>query len=190
MGANKKGAGGPAIETAASPEARDVMDSFRRIVRWLRVSSRAAERDVGLSAAQLFVLTRLHDESALSLNELAERTLTHQSSASVVVSRLVERGLVQRVRSQEDARRIELTLTPAGRRLLGKAPHAAQDRLLEAMERMSRRDVQQLATLLQQLIEESGIREPAEMLFSDDEDNAESNPDNESEGRSRRNARG
>jgi DNA-binding MarR family transcriptional regulator len=165
------------------------MDSFRRIVRWLRVSSRASEREVGLSAAQLFVLTRLQNESALSLNELAERTLTHQSSASVVVSRLVDRGLVQRVRSQEDARRIELTLTPAGRRLLGKAPHAAQDQLLEAMDRMSSRDVQQLAVLLQQLIEQAGILEPADMLFSDDDDENVQHSQVNSDVSRRRNAR-
>jgi len=55
-------------------------------VQALRVSSRAAERDVGLSAAQLFVLDRLAGaDQALCVNELAQRTLTHQSSVSVVV---------------------------------------------------------------------------------------------------------
>ena len=62
----------------------------------LRVASRAAERDVGLGAAQLFVLHKLEEAPRLSLNELAERTRTHQSSVSVVVRRLVNRGLVAR----------------------------------------------------------------------------------------------
>src|SRR5213595_876038 len=74
------------VDDLAAQEHREVLDAVRRIVRWLRVSSRAAERDVGLSAAQLFVLSRLNDEAAMSLNDLAQRTLTHQSSASVVVS--------------------------------------------------------------------------------------------------------
>src|SRR5258706_11797595 len=78
-------------------EVRAVMDGVRRLVQVLRESSRAARRRVGLSAAQLFVLHRLADAPALSLNELAARTFTHQSTVSVVVSRLVEQGLGSRL---------------------------------------------------------------------------------------------
>src|SRR5262249_41146721 len=100
---------------------RSALDSIRRIVRWLRVASRAAERDVGLTAALLFVLSRLASGPAPSLNELAERTLTHQSSASVVVSRLVAAGYVRRTRSELDGRRQELHLTARGRKLIRRA---------------------------------------------------------------------
>src|SRR4051794_8130303 len=75
--------------TGGGGDVRAIMDAIRRIVRVLRVSSRAAEKQVGLSGAQLFVLHKLADTPALSLNELADRTRTHQSSVSVVVQRLV-----------------------------------------------------------------------------------------------------
>ncbi|MGZ3406901.1 MAG: MarR family transcriptional regulator, partial [Polyangia bacterium] len=91
-----------------------VLDSIRRIVRLLREGSRASEESVGLSAAQLFVLQKLDPEQPLSLNELAARTLTHQSSVSVVVSRLVERGLVLRRPAASDARRLELLPSKRG----------------------------------------------------------------------------
>src|SRR5665213_199086 len=74
-------------------EIREILDSIRRIVRLLRVSSREAEREVGLSGAQLFVLRTLSEHKFLSVNELAERTHTHQSSVSVVVQVLVDKGL-------------------------------------------------------------------------------------------------
>src|SRR3954454_6799254 len=90
---------------------RTVMDSIRRIVRLLRVSARVSERTVGISGAQLFVLQQLADAGPCSIKELAERTLTHQSSVSVVVSRLIERGLVSRRASESDGRRAEVTLT-------------------------------------------------------------------------------
>jgi DNA-binding MarR family transcriptional regulator len=76
--------------TAARP--RDVLDSLRRIVQVLRESSRRAERQLGISGAQLFVLEKLAEAPSQSLNELAERTHTHQSSVSTVVARLVKRG--------------------------------------------------------------------------------------------------
>ena len=48
---------------------RIVLDAFRHIVRELRISSRAAEARVGLSAAQLFALHRLAEGRALSLEQ-------------------------------------------------------------------------------------------------------------------------
>ena len=101
------------------------MEALRRIVQTLRESARQAEQDLGISGAQLFVLEKLADGAAMSLNELADRTHTHQSSVSTVVSRLVQRGLVARVRTSTDRRRLALTLTAEGERIAALAPNAA-----------------------------------------------------------------
>jgi DNA-binding MarR family transcriptional regulator len=155
--------------SASATDARAILDSIRKIVQVLRVASRAAEKGVGLSGAQLFVLHHLSGHDALSLNELAERTLTHQSSVSVVVQRLVERGLVSRVRSDQDARRIELSLTRPGRALISKSPQAAQDQIIEAVQRMSEKDRKALSRTIALLIGELGLdQEPAPMLFEEE----------------------
>ena len=152
---------GPAGAGEASllrdPATRAVLDSIRRIVRALRESSRETERSVGVGAAQLFVLQRLAGAPPLSLNELAERTLTHQSSVSVVVSRLVSGGLVARTRAAADGRRVEITLTPAGRALLERAPAAAQDRLIGALGLLGVADRKDLARQLGRLVEAMGL---------------------------------
>jgi MarR family transcriptional regulator, lower aerobic nicotinate degradation pathway regulator len=135
------------------PATRAVLDSIRRIVRALRESSRKTERSVGLGAAQLFVLQRLSGAPPLSLNELADRTLTHQSSVSVVVSRLVRGGLVARTRAATDGRRVEITLTPAGQTLLARAPAAAQDRLIGALGLLGVAARKDLARHLGRLVE-------------------------------------
>jgi DNA-binding MarR family transcriptional regulator len=147
---------------------RDSLDDLRRIVRVLRESSRAAERSVGLSGAQLFVLQCLADGRAGSLNALAARTHTHQSTVSVVVRRLVERGLVRRRNADDDARRVELSLTARGRTLLGRAPDAAQERLIAGLERLSPADRAQLARALRRLVGAMGLDadEPA-MFFEE-----------------------
>jgi DNA-binding MarR family transcriptional regulator len=148
---------------------RQILDALRRIVQSLRVSARAAEANLGLSGAQLFVLQKLSEESGLSVNDLAERTLTHQSSVSVVAARLVDKGLCSRERSPKDARRLELSITPAGRAALRRSPLAAQEKLIEGISRMKDRDRAQLASLLDQLTDLSGIaREPARMFFDND----------------------
>jgi DNA-binding MarR family transcriptional regulator len=119
--------------THASPLAADVrvvLDAIRRIVQVLRTSSREAETQVGLTAAQLFALQQLASLPGASVNELAARTFTHQSSVSVVVQRLVERKLVAKVISRDDRRRVRLALTDAGRAVLRRSPEPVQDRLI------------------------------------------------------------
>ena len=120
----------------SAPQVTGILDDLRRIVRVLRESSRAAERDLGVTGAQLFVLKALSGTRALSLKEVGERTRTHQSTVSVVVKRLVDGRLVKSRTSAIDARRVELELTAAGRALLERAPLAAQDRLLEGLEKL------------------------------------------------------
>jgi DNA-binding MarR family transcriptional regulator len=165
VGSHIKGAA-PADKNAAITV---TLDSIRRIVRILRVSSRTAEKQVGLSAAQLFVLHTLGDQPALSLNELAERTRTHQSSVSVVVQKLVDRGMIEKAPVPGDGRRTALSITPAALPLLRDAPHAPTELLITALERMPQAARERLATSLARLVKELGAdREPATMLFEDD----------------------
>jgi DNA-binding MarR family transcriptional regulator len=144
------------------------VNGLRRIVRALHQSHRRAEQRWDLSAAQLLVLQRLAESPTLSVNELAERTFTHQSTVSVVVTRLVRRGLVRRERANDDQRRAELALTPAGRVLLQRAMTAAQTRLMDAVDAMPTSQLRAVGAGLQRLVEALGVeREPATMFFEE-----------------------
>ena len=159
---------GPAVKLRQE-DAATVMDAVRRIVRALRVSTRSVEREIGISGAQLFIMQQLVGEQSLSVNQLARLTMTHQSSVSVVVARLAERGLVARKASKEDARRASIELTAKGRRLLGSAPLTAQARLTGALQRLPADQVSLLASTIDAWIREAGIdHEPAQFFFEED----------------------
>jgi DNA-binding MarR family transcriptional regulator len=124
-----------------------------------------------LSGAQLFVLQQLAEQPAQSLNELALRTRTHQSSVSTVVTRLVGRGLVSRRRADDDGRRLVLELSPAGRDLLTGAPETAQTRLIAALERLPRSELAALTANLEGLVAALGMEaEPAPLFFESPEE--------------------
>lgn len=110
---------GPGKRDLLPSETREVLDSVRRVVQRLRQFSATAE-SLAPTPAQVLVLEALSDQTGLSVNELAERTCTDQSTVSVVAKRLVERGLLRRVRSREDGRRVELSLTRRGRDVLAR----------------------------------------------------------------------
>jgi DNA-binding MarR family transcriptional regulator len=157
------------LDHAQMADMTTVMDSLRALVRALRISTRAVEKEIGISGAQLFVLQQLETGPARSVNHLAELTSTHQSSVSTVVSRLVERGLARREPSSEDGRRMEISITEQGRQLLGAATRTAQWRMQEAMLRMGAERTRTLAEGVEALVRESGFLQlPAPMFFEDD----------------------
>ncbi|HZN97132.1 MAG TPA: MarR family winged helix-turn-helix transcriptional regulator [Gemmatimonadales bacterium] len=160
------------------PQLQPTLDAIRRILRVLRRSSRLSQREYGVGSAQLFVLQRLADSPASSINELAERTYTHQSSVSVVVRRLVEQGLVVRRPAMADRRRRELKLTAAGKRLAERAPAPGQVLLIEALRALSGARLRSLEQLLTSVVRGMGAAdEHPEMLFSEEtSDSTQSRP--------------
>lgn len=147
-------------------ETKIALDALRRIVKELRGSSRSIERTHGVSSARLFVLQKLSESTVpLSINQLADRTQTDQSSVSVVVSRLVAGGWVLRQPSPKDGRRLELSLTPKGRALVKKAPRTPQEELVSALQKMPAAKRKKLAALLTEWVNLAGITDGVPPMF-------------------------
>jgi DNA-binding MarR family transcriptional regulator len=134
-----------------SSEVRDALDALRLIVQALRIGVREGERRAALSSAQLFALQRIAENPRASINDLAALTFTHQSSVSVVIQRLVERGLVAKVAADDDRRRQKLAVTAKGRRSLQRAPAPVQERLIAAVAALPATDRRRLARSLRDI---------------------------------------
>ena len=144
------------------------LQAVRGLVGALSQSARVIEQQTGVSNAQLFLLRQIADEPDLSVNALAARAMTHQSTASVVLSRLERRGLVQRVRSDADGRSVVLRLTAAGRRLLRRAPRPATSEIVDAIARLSPAEVRMLRRGICALGREAGFScDGSPMLFQE-----------------------
>jgi DNA-binding MarR family transcriptional regulator len=74
-------------------------------------------RPFGLTPSQAEVLSVLHEAQPLSLVQLGERLVCETGSPSRLVDGLVKAGLVERVPSPEDQRKVILSLTEKGRDL-------------------------------------------------------------------------
>ena len=97
--------------------------AFRRALReFLHFSEDAAAR-AGLSGRQYQAMLFLRGRQgvrAVSIEDLAQELLIKHNSAVGLADRLVREGLVTRGRATDDRRRVELALTPLGRRILVK----------------------------------------------------------------------
>lgn len=76
---------------------------------------------LGLTHPQYLVMLALWERSPRTLNDLAGDLAMEPATASPLVKRLEADGLVARERSAEDERRLDITLTAAGRALRERA---------------------------------------------------------------------
>lgn len=149
-------------------ESRAILDALRRLVQTVQQSSKSVESRFGVSGAQLFVLHKASEANASSINELAEKTLTHQSSVSVVVDKLVSKGFVERKQDENDRRKTLVTVTKLGRSLLKQAPLAPQEELSKGILALADSERKALSSGLTRLLEEIGYGdERPPMLFED-----------------------
>jgi DNA-binding MarR family transcriptional regulator len=150
-------------------EARGILDSLRRLVRGLHLYARHCETRLGLSAAQLFALRKVQEAGSLSLQGLAQATLTDISSVSVVAERLRAKGLLRRRQAADDRRRAELSLSPAGAALLKRSADPLQQRLVASLHALAPARRRALEGDLARLVRDAGLDGQAAHLFFEDE---------------------
>lgn len=89
-------------------------------------------RETGLTLAQFGVAEALYHKGPLTLNEIIDKTLSSSGNIAVVVDNLIKAGLVKKSTDRADRRVRWVSLTPAGRELIGGFfPHHVQT-LVEA----------------------------------------------------------
>lgn len=109
-----------------------------------------------ITSPQYAVLHVVAAHPDIDQTALAERAALDRSTTADVVARLESRGLLQRRRSDRDARRNTLRLTDRGHTILTRAAPRAQEvnqRLLATLEPGERRT---LIELLQRLLDGTG----------------------------------
>ena len=72
---------------------------------------------LGLTYPQYLVMLVLWEHSGVTVSQLGERLFLDSGTLTPLLKRMEAAGLVQRIRSVRDERRVQLTLTAAGRRL-------------------------------------------------------------------------
>lgn len=144
-----------AEERDSSARAAQLIRSFRQVHRSMLKMMRIQADLLDLTPVQMMVLHALSEEPNLSLSDLAERVQLGCSTVSGVVKRLVEAGILERKRLEEDQRTIAIRLTEKGNQLDEQA--FGDDSLMsKALRNLLQFPVENIDTLLalhQQLTE-------------------------------------
>ncbi len=105
----------------------------------------------GISYAQRVILIRLSEKDALTQKELAQDTYFEQSNMTLMLDKLEQKGLIQRIPKENDRRAYLVMITPEGLKLR-ETLIALGDQVIEkAFRGVDRRQKEELAHLLNRL---------------------------------------
>lgn len=142
-----RGVPGPAPVLDTLTKFRLVINSTKRHYKWI-------EQQTGVNGALVWAMWELHQSPGLKVSEIADVMAIHQSTASNLLDKLQEKGLVKRDRSTDDQRVVRLFLTRTGKALITRVPQPARGLLQEALFKLPPESLQTLNHLLEQLLRE------------------------------------
>jgi DNA-binding MarR family transcriptional regulator len=135
--------------TPDGPDARvraaeDALAGLARAVGSLRCAGSQRLVRLGISMTHFHVLTLLRHHGEQPIGRLAEILDTSLSSATGIIDRMEERGLVGRVRVPDDRRVVLVRPTDAGLALVDEAELVKSDLMLAAVARLPLEQLERL----------------------------------------------
>jgi MarR family transcriptional regulator, organic hydroperoxide resistance regulator len=125
----------------SQPSADEALVAYRKLHRALLTSSARKWRDLDISMQQLRAMFFLRDEEEASVGRLAELFGFGLPAASLLADRLVRAGYVERREDPADRRRVLLSLTRVGLRLVTDLREGSHSVLRRWMSSLSPEDL-------------------------------------------------
>lgn len=98
----------------------EVYNSFFAVARQLKKLAHQSAANHGLTVHQLGILNSIQGTPGQTQKELTERLVFAKSRLSIHIDTLAEKGLVQRIPSEQDRREIKLYITADGEELCSR----------------------------------------------------------------------
>jgi DNA-binding MarR family transcriptional regulator len=141
---------------ALNEQAVRVLRRFRLVFNTVKAHFREVEKKAGVAGAQLWALSVISTHPGVGVGALARAMDIHQSTASNLLRPLLENGMVRTERSGTDRRAVHLHITPAGLKVLRRAPGPFTGVLPQALASLDNRTLARLERDLGRLIEAIG----------------------------------
>jgi DNA-binding MarR family transcriptional regulator len=141
----------PDRRTEALTAVRDGFGSLMGAERRLRGRDQHRKNEDGLTVAQVRALFALDKDEAATAGEIAEKAQLSPASVTAMLDELERDGIVTRVRSDTDRRRVLVLLTDDGRAVLKKRRRLWLKRWDAALSDVPDRDLEAAADVLHRI---------------------------------------
>ena len=127
---------------------KEVLKHFREIYIQAKSELKDNVKKTGLTGSQLWIMQQIYNFNGISNSELAKNLTLHVSTCSILVNKLIQKGLVEKTRSPTDERRIVLTITSKGKQLMAKAPKSPEGAIPSTLKKLNIEELEELNTVL------------------------------------------
>lgn len=134
--------------------ALDFMRMLWALAHAMQSRSKRMETELGVTGPQRLVLRILGRSPNVTAGTLARAMCVHPSTLTGILRRLEARGLLQRKRDRNDARRALLVLTAAGKKLDSLQSGSVEAAVRRTMSRLDRDELDEVRKVLGLLTEE------------------------------------
>ena len=127
---------------------KEVLKHFREIFIQAKSELKDNVKKTGLTGSQLWIMQQIYNFNGISNTELAKNLTLHVSTCSILVNKLIKKGLVEKTRSSTDERKIVLTISLKGKQLMAKAPKSPEGAIPSTLKKLNIEELEELNTVL------------------------------------------
>jgi DNA-binding MarR family transcriptional regulator len=132
---------------------KEIVGAIRRLIRAVSIDSVKMSRQFSLTAPQSGVLRCLVNNGPISSADLSRELYVTPSNITGIIDRLERKGLVQRIRKEDDRRVTLIQLTDEGRKLSRELPDPIEIRLVAGLSELPEKEVRKLDDSLDKIID-------------------------------------
>ena len=127
---------------------QDSLISLRRIIRATESGARELAKKADMATSELLTLQAVADNPGISPGELAKSMTLSPVTSTVILQKLEGRGLIEKIRSSVDKRRLEVVLTDKGKHEVNDAPSNLQTRFADRFKQLDNWEQHLIAAVL------------------------------------------
>jgi len=131
----------------------EVLTSLRRVIRAIDLHSQHLVKTASVTGPQLRLLQLMNTDGQPTVSDLAKKMSLSQATVTSIMDRLENRGLIERVRSTHDKRKVHPKLTDAGKTVLAKTPTPLQDSFVRKFDELKSWEQHMIIASVQRIAE-------------------------------------
>jgi len=130
---------------------KEIIYQIRRLAQARELYTKELNKNYAVTAAQLNCLLALHENGPLPPSQIAKIIMVKSSTVTGIIDRLEQKRLVERLRKSPDRRVITIQLTETGEKLADNAPPPIQQKILDGLRALDRKEIEGVVFSLKML---------------------------------------
>ena len=115
---------------------QNLLIALRKIIQAIDQHSIQLKKNFGLTGPQLIILQAVFTNDQISVTQLSKEVSLSQATVTNITKRLEKQGYVERKKSLNDKRKVNISVTETGNLILKKVPPLLQEKFTDRYSKL------------------------------------------------------